>query len=45
MLVDEFDGVDKREKGGSDPLGVGEEERKLLNGNDPSSVLINWWSG
>lgn len=35
MFVGELDGVDKRENGGSDPMGVGEEERKLLRGNDP----------
>ncbi|XP_048140528.1 protein EARLY RESPONSIVE TO DEHYDRATION 15-like isoform X2 [Rhodamnia argentea] len=39
MLVDELDGVDKRENGGSDPMGVGEEEGKLLNGNEAKALL------
>ncbi|KAF8021317.1 hypothetical protein BT93_G1680 [Corymbia citriodora subsp. variegata] len=33
-FVYELDDVDKRGDGGSDPMGVGEEGSKLLNGND-----------
>ncbi|XP_056169500.1 protein EARLY RESPONSIVE TO DEHYDRATION 15-like isoform X1 [Syzygium oleosum] len=43
MFVGELDGVDKRENGGSDPMGVGEEERKLLRGAkmDAKALLKN----
>ncbi|KAI3415013.1 uncharacterized protein J3R85_015591 [Psidium guajava] len=39
MLVDELDGVDERESGGSDPMGIVEEERKLRDGVEAKTLL------